>query len=118
MLLNEQMATSQANPTLEELHFIAARQIDPSQLTKNFITPFGLVVDLLVRTNHRAVGFVLMSRRNYCREPAVLDGDSQFQLAMLRRSDILPVVVNCERWGAMGDAEKELFISNEMNSAQ
>ena len=115
-LLSNEMA-SQSNPILNEVYHAVSRQHGESQLTKNFISKSGLVVDLLAHINDQSIGFVLLTRRNYCREPSILDGDSQFQLDMLQASGISTITVDCNRWKLMSDTEKEYFIKNEIHFA-
>lgn len=117
LLTNE--VSSQTNPTTEEVHFILSRQPEKLQLTKNSVLPSGLLVDVQVKTeDHRTISFVVMNRRNYCREPNILDGESNFQLCMLQKSGMYPVVIDVSRWQTMGDHEKEHFIRNEIHFAQ
>lgn len=116
-LLNNEL-TSQTNATLNELRFISTRHFEEARFINNYILNTGLVVDLLVQTGNRSFGFVLMNRRNYCREPHILDCESQYQLDMLQRSGISPIEVEYARWRSMSDAEKEHFIETEISFAQ
>ena len=116
LLINE--VASQTNATLDEVHFLVSRHLEANQLAKKHISNSGLVVDLLACTGGRKIGFVLTTTRNYCREPAILDGESQFQLDMLQMSGIHPIVVDCTRWNVMSDGEKEHFIKNEIYFAR
>ena len=76
------------------------------------------MVELLVRNGDRAFGFVVVNIRNYCRDPFILDGDCQFKLEMIEKNGTTPIIVDPNRWKTMGDAEKEVFIKNEIQFAQ
>lgn len=117
LLINE--VSSQTNPITEEVQFILSRLPNKLKLTKNSILPSGLMIDVLACTeDQQSIGFVLMNRRNYCRDPYILNGESHFQLTMLQKSSISPVVIDCSQWKTMGDNEKEHFVKNEIAFAQ
>ena len=119
LLQNEiatELAQENANHVLNHLQTIIMKQpkIKSDQLRKSHVTKSGLVIDLIVMD--RSLAFILLDKRNYCREPFVMTGETDFQIRMMEKVEKLKVIkIDSFRWDQWSDVEKELFIQNEID---
>lgn len=119
---------------VDEIESIARKwTLNGSTLTRNYQTKSGLFVDILLpgdqlssevfpmisqsHMHNRSLGFILLGRHNYCREPKVIDRETQFQIDMLKKANIVPIVITDFTWNDTNDAEKELYLSNKIARA-
>lgn len=127
LLRNELSGSS--NPVTNHIYSIVARQLNSeSNLKKNFVTDNGIHLDLWVEIEDKFaekvmknrkisasnVGIIFLSRRNYCRDPNILDGDTQFEMNILEQMNLPIVYINLEQFEQLTDAERETFILNEI----
>jgi len=114
-LHSKETSPSQANPILEEVYHFVSEQFADLSLTRHFVTESGLNINLLAQSGLQKIGFVLFNKRNYCREPEIIDGTSGFAIEMIRNCDIYPIVISEERWKRWNSFEKAQFVRREID---
>lgn len=127
-LLKNEMVANSNNAVIKQVHHYVSKWTD-SDWSQNYVSESGLTADLFLQADDRfrktfrvddrkgineSVAIVLLTRKNFCREPSILTGDTRFQLEMMRRSNMLPIAIDSERYTNLNEAEREQYIFNQI----
>lgn len=129
-LLKNEFA-SVSNEYLEQIKLIVSKKFNEATISKNFVTDHGLIIDLLIDFNSDLskkqfesvvnnsncfdqVGFVFLTKSDFCREPNILKGKTQFKMNILE-NNLFPIIyVDVESFKLLSSFEKKCFVVNKL----
>lgn len=103
---------------LEQLNSIACKNFTSEKILKNYITESGLIIDLMINdSEHSSLGILLLTNKNYCRNPRIITGATKFYIDTLKNANIRPVLIDAVLFNRLTELEKEIYVNRKISES-
>lgn len=103
----------EASPLFNQIYQIVSRKIDKNLIEKNILTKTSFKIHLKINlSDSQTIGIVLLTKKNFCRNQNILNGETKFWIDSLAKSEIRPCPIELEAFKNLSDPEKEIFLEN------
>ncbi|XP_054154272.1 uncharacterized protein LOC128952843 [Oppia nitens] len=73
------------------------------------------ITQLNLPSDAKIYGILLLDFKDYCREPAIKKGDTDFKIRTLKKCGVNPIIIKLENWELLSEVEKVPYIMREIN---
>ncbi|KPM04700.1 ATP-dependent RNA helicase DDX56-like protein [Sarcoptes scabiei] len=103
----------EASLLFNQIYQIVSRKIDKNLIEKNILTKTSFKIHLKINlSDSQTIGIVLLTKKNFCRNQNILNGETKFWIDSLAKSEIRPCPIELEAFKNLSDPEKEIFLEN------
>ncbi|KAH9426978.1 hypothetical protein DERP_011647 [Dermatophagoides pteronyssinus] len=93
------------------------QQIPVDQIIRiNQVTPTGSIIDVEICLEKQKIAIILLNRRNYCRHPSIIDGETKFRIESLQQQNYQSIIIDMEMFQRLTEYERELFLQKEIKN--
>ncbi|CAG2118061.1 unnamed protein product [Medioppia subpectinata] len=72
------------------------------------------ISELEVPVDAKVFGIISLTRKDFCREPNLKKGDTEFRLRTLKSCGVTPIAIHLDGWEALAEIEKIPYIMREI----
>lgn len=109
----------------EQIRLILSKQFEQQQQQQipidqiiriNQVTPTGSIIDVEICLEKQKIAIISLNRRNYCRHPSIIDGETKFRIESLQQQNYQSIIIDMEMFQRLTEYERELFLQKEIKN--